>query len=209
MNQSKDYLQDLSDIRNMMEKSSRFISLSGLSGVFAGVFALIGAYAAHSYLQGNIYTYQEFISLAQYSETMNFLLLDAIFVLVLSITTGILLTTRKARKNGQKLLDATAKRLLINLFIPLAAGGIFCIALLLRGDIALIAPCTLLFYGISLLNASKYTFNDIRYLGICQILLGLISAFYVGYGLLFWSLGFGVLHILYGSLMYFKYERKA
>lgn len=209
MDHSKDYLQDLSDIRNMMEKSSRFISLSGLSGVFAGVFALIGAYTAHSYLQGNIYTYKEFITLTQYSETMNFLLMDAIFVLVLSITTGILLTTRKAIKSGQKLLDATAKRLLVNLFIPLAAGGIFCLALLLRGDIALIAPSTLLFYGIALLNASKYTFNDIRYLGICQILLGLISSFYVGYGLLFWSIGFGVLHILYGSLMYFKYERKA
>jgi hypothetical protein len=59
-----------------------------------------------------------------------------------------------------------------------------------------------------LINASKYTFNDIRYLGFCEIILGLGAAVYVGYGLYFWALGFGILHIIYGAMMYYKYERK-
>jgi hypothetical protein len=44
-------------------------------------------------------------------------------------------------------------------------------------------------------------------LGICEIGLGLIASIYMGYGLLFWAVGFGVLHIIYGIVMYMKYER--
>lgn len=212
MNKEKDHLAQLQEIRSLMERSSRFISLSGLSGVFAGVFALLGALAAYMKLGNNlnISTYYEYpvsSSIESNQHVLTFFIVDAILVLAASLTVGVLLTWRSSKKNGQTIWDATAKRMLINLMIPLATGGLFCMILLMHGLIGLVAPATLIFYGLALINASKYTLNDIRYLGICEIVLGLLAAVFIGFGLVFWAVGFGVLHIVYGLLMYNKYER--
>jgi hypothetical protein len=215
MDKQNEHLENLSQIRSLMERSSRFISLSGLSGVAAGIFAIIGAAAAYFYLGKHTYSssarpYYEYA----YSESGDpdahfclFFLMDGILILIASLTTVLILTTRKAKQKGQSIWDPIAKRLLINLMIPLVAGGLFCLILMYHGLVALIAPTTLIFYGLALLNASKYTLDDIRYLGICEIGLGLISSMYIGYGLIFWTIGFGVLHIVYGTLMYKKYEK--
>ncbi|MDO9184514.1 MAG: hypothetical protein Q7W13_00775 [Bacteroidia bacterium] len=206
MTDSKEHLQTITDIRSMMERSSRFISLSGLSGVFAGIFALCGAYAAYIKLNSLNGIYR-LLNDSAFMDVVVFLLVDAFVVLLASVAVGIMLTIRSSKKKGIKIWDATAKRLLINLLIPLITGGLFCLVLLSHGLVGLVAPSSLLFYGLALINASKYTLNDIRYLGICEIVLGLIASLYIGYGLLFWAAGFGVLHIVYGAVMYYKYER--
>jgi hypothetical protein len=214
MEDQKEHLQALSDIRSMMERSSRFISLSGLSGIFAGTFALIGAYLAYARMGSYSENYRSMIQMDRngrlelVDEMLNYLFIVAACVLIASLLVGTLLTMRNSKKRGIKVWDSTAKRLLINLAIPLVTGGLFCLIMLYHGDIGLIAPATLIFYGLALINASKYTFNDIRYLGILEIILGLVSSLYIGYGLFFWAFGFGILHIVYGAVMYFKYERK-
>lgn len=204
-------METLTEIRQLMERSSRFISLSGLSGVFAGLYAIVGAYAAYKYLGLSGLGYfsgRTIVEAAnERSKTLLFLATDAAIILVLAIGTGIFLTTRKARSDGNSIFDAAAKKLIINLSIPLIAGGIFCIALNYHGAFIYVAPAMLIFYGLALVHASKYTRNDIRSLGFAEILLGLVASFIVGYGLLFWVVGFGVLHIIYGTYMYFKYER--
>ena len=207
MTDSKDHLQAITEIRSMMERSSRCISLSGLSGVFAGIFALIGAYLA--YLK--LFSFGESYRLLEgesFADVIVYLVLDAAFVLVASLTVGTLLTIRNSKRKGLKIWDNSAKRLVINLAIPLLAVGVFCMVLLYHSIVGLVAPATLIFYGLALVNASKYTFDDIRYLGLCEIVLGLAGSLFIGYGLLFWAIGFGVLHIVYGTVMYFKYERK-
>ena len=201
--------ETLTEIKHLMERSSRFISLSGFSGIFAGIYALLGAFAAYYYfymqkLQGSDAGIPA-DSLS--SDPVIFLVADAILVLVLAVGTGIFLTTRKARKDGNSLLDAAAKKLIINLCIPLFAGGLFCLALIYHNDWFYVVPSMLIFYGLALVHASKYTRDDVRSLGMSEIILGVISLFVVGYGLLFWSLGFGVLHIVYGAYMYLKYEK--
>lgn len=212
MNKESEHLETLTEIRSLMERSSRFISLSGLSGVFAGIFALLGVTAAYMYLKIGITTpdyYQYAINESgeANSDFYVFFFADAISILVASLAVVGFLTSKKAKQKGQPVWDATAKRLLINMMIPLFAGGLFCLVLLYHGLIGLVAPTTLIFYGLSLLNASKYTLNDIRYLGICQIMLGLVASVYIEYGLLFWAIGFGILHILYGAMMYNKYDK--
>ncbi|MAM19186.1 MAG: hypothetical protein CME35_09465 [Gramella sp.] len=211
MNNEK-YLQDISEIKKMMNRSSRFISLSGLSGVFAGIYAIIGAliaqYILKNYKFSSVSSY-ETIDYPIDSDLTTSLVLVAIGVMVLAILTAVILTTRKARKNNQKIWDATSRRLLFNFFVPLAAGGFFCLVLLQQGIVGLIAPAMLIFYGISLMNASKYTFGDLQNLGLADMILGIIATQFVGYGLYFWALGFGILHIVYGIWMYRKYEAKA
>lgn len=209
----QDHLSTLSEIRSLMEQSSRFISLSGLSGVAAGLFALIGGAAVYFYLDimpfsGERTYYVEALRAEKWGMNyLTFFILDAILVLFAALAAGIFFTSRKAKRKGQKVWDALTLRLLTNLAIPLVAGGIFCIALFYHGLLGFVAPATLVFYGLALINGSKYTLNDIRYLGLFEIALGLIALFKLGHGLEFWIVGFGFLHIIYGTIMYFKYER--
>ncbi|CAM3292486.1 Brp/Blh family beta-carotene 15,15'-monooxygenase [Flavobacterium longum] len=204
----KKYLDDLKNIREMMDRSTQFISLSGLSGVLAGVYALIGAFFAKQILNSHMqrgYDYSGYVTLE--SDTFRNIMAMAIGVLVLSVGTALLMSRIKAKKNGQSLWNATSRRLVINFLIPLVTGGVFALLLLRHQVYGLIAPVTLIFYGLACVNASKHTFRDVRYLGITVILLGLIATEYSGYALEFWALGFGVCHIIYGGIMHFKYER--
>ncbi|MEE1943843.1 hypothetical protein VRU48_01910 [Pedobacter sp. KR3-3] len=208
MSNQEEQLNALSDIRKMMDRSSRFISLSGLSGVFAGLTALGGAFFAHRELEA--YTTGAYGYGVDADITVEFNLLKlGLLVLVIALVGGFLFTYRQSKKKKLPIWDRTTRMLVINLAIPLVAGGLFILALLFQyaNSVGLIAPLCLLFYGLALINASKYTYSDIRILGICQVILGLISTFYVGYGLYFWAIGFGALHIIYGIIMYLKYER--
>ena len=207
MKEAHEYEKDLASIRSMMERSAKFISLSGLSGVLAGVYALIGAAAAYFVAHYPISPFDY----RQYSinerDTFVKLLLIAALVLVASLTTGILLSNKKAKKHGLKFWTPPSQRLFINLAIPLVSGGILILIMLFTGHFGLAAPASLIFYGLALIQASSNTFDEIRYLGFSEIILGLISAAVPGYGLVFWALGFGVLHIVYGGIMYNKYDK--
>lgn len=201
------HLRDLSEIRSLMERSSVFLSLSGLSGILAGAFALIGAFLAYQYMEDQ----PGFLNSPSYQQNASFYTffgVDFALVLLASLTGAAVMSVRRARKKGLPVWDNTSRRMLINLFIPLGAGGLFCGILLLHAP-QLIAATTLVFYGLSLLNASKYTLPDMRTLGILEIVLGLLCGFLVGTvsSLLFWALGFGILHIVYGVVLYNKYER--
>jgi len=208
MKDKKDYIQDIAEMRSMMERSSKFLSLSGLAGVMAGIYALAGAYIAYKifYFNPDEIVYDTLES-GNISFSLLKVILLAIAVLVLAVGTAIFLSYKKANKRGEKLWNPTAKRVMINMAIPLIAGGLLILILILKGLIGFIAPFTLLFYGLALYNASKFTYDEVRSLGLIQIALGLISSYFVGYGLLFWAIGFGVVHIIYGIYLHYRYER--
>lgn len=198
----KDYLKDISEIKNLMDRSSRFISLSGLSGIFAGIYAFVGAAIAYVYLFPKTGEY-----LTLHSWNFKLLLILLASVLILSVITAYLLTTRRAKRNNEKIWDTTTRRLLINFLIPLLTGGIYIIIKLNSQHYGLTASLMLIFYGLALVNASKYTIGNVKYLGYAEIIIGLICAALPGYGLWFWLLGFGVFHVFYGSIMYLKEQK--
>ncbi len=199
---SKDYLKDISEIKNLMSKSSRFISLSGLSGILAGVYALIGAAIAYWLVEN--YSYGV---LTLNGWVFRYCIAILATVALLSIVTALILTTKKAKKQGSKIGDSTSRRLVINFLIPLVVGGLYILTILNQGKYGQTGGLMLIFYGLALVNASKYSIGDIRYLGFIQITLGLIAAFFPGYGFWLWVLGFGIMHIIYGTWMYFKYDK--
>ena len=212
MHESREHLQTLTEIRSLMERSAKFLSLSGLSGVSAGVVALAGAAVVYGRLQTDWfrvlnYNRLELYDTAAHAGIERFLITVALAVLVAALVSGSYFTVRKARRQGLTVGNASSKRLLWAMTVPLATGGVFCVALLYYNLIWLVAPTTLVFYGLALLNGSKYTLRDVESLGYCEIGLGLLSLFWPGYNLLAWAVGFGVLHIVYGLAMYFKYER--
>ncbi len=198
---SKDYLKDISEIKNMMNKSSRFISLSGLSGILAGIYALIGAYIAY-YL---VVTYSNGVLILD-GWVFRYCLLTLFTVALASIVTGIILTTKKAKKQNANVWDATSKRLVVNFIIPLLVGGLYIIIILSQGKYGQSGGLMLIFYGLALVNASKYSIGDIKYLGYAELILGLIGSWKPGYSFWLWIIGFGILHIIYGAWMHFKYD---
>jgi hypothetical protein len=209
--EEKEIHDELTAIRGLMERSSKFISLSGLSGILAGVYALVGAAAAYFIIQNNPIAASNSVSFFEMlNNAINVLLsfvVIALLVLIVSITTAIILSRRKAKRKEQSIWGTTSRALLFHMFIPLLTGGLLIILFLYQGNIGLIAPAMLIFYGLALVSASNFTFTDVKYLGLIEITLGLIAACFPGYGLLFWAIGFGVLHIIYGSMMYLKYDR--
>ena len=208
MKEGRDYIQDIAEIRSMMERSSKFLSLSGWAGIMAGVYALSGAYIAYQVFHFNPEEVAYGAGQAPgLSSGLLQVILLAILVLLLALGTAIFLSQRKANKRGEKIWNATSKRLLANMAVPLVTGGIFILIVISKGLIGLVAPLTLLFYGLALYNASKFTYGELRFLGMIQIALGLIGSWFIGYGLLLWAIGFGLVHIAYGIHIHFRYER--
>jgi hypothetical protein len=214
MNESAKLSSELRDIKQMMERSSRFISLSGLSGISAGICALVGAWLGNETIKtygiaagslrrslDDTYTLLHVYSL--YSRLFQIALLTFLAALI----SAFIFTYRRSKKTNVPIWGNTAQRLIINVTIPVVAGGIFLLALINNGVFGFIAPGCLIFYGLGVLNASKYTLPETRYLGYSEILIGLINLFFIGYGLYFWAIGFGFIHIIYGVFMWWKYER--
>ena len=194
--------EDIKVIREMMERSSKFQSLNGLSLVIAGGVAVAGAMFAYFYLLRDP-------SLTDFNRMQETLILfaDALVVLILAVGSITLFSWRKAKKNKQNLFNKVTMRAAYNLLIPLVAGGIFSLVLLYNGNIGYIASSTLIFYGLALINASKFTADEIHFLGICEVIIGLLAAVYLYHGLYWWTIGFGVCHIIFGTVMYIKYDK--
>jgi len=205
-----DSLQEVKDIRRLMERSSRFISLSGLSGIAAGVFAIIGAAIARYVIFENYYiSYNDrgYFAADDFKSLKLQLIVLATGIFASAFFSAFYFTWRKSNQQGHSLWNPISRRLFWNMAIPLIAGGVFILGMLQYNEWRFVAPACLMFYGLALVNASKYTLTDIRYLGYCEIIVGLINMQWIKYGLYFWAFGFGVLHIVYGIVMWWKYER--
>jgi len=215
MNVQNESLQELRHIKQMMERSSRFISLSGLSGIAAGLCALAGAWFAYSRI--SLYSHEHSGAFSEdagtdvlgsgFSALINDLVITALLTFGSAVAASFIFTYLRSKKTGIPLWGTTTLRLLWNMVIPLLTGGLFLIKCMQLGQYGLIAPGCLIFYGLTLVNAAKYTLGEIRYLGYGEILLGIMNLWMIGYGLYFWAAGFGVLHIIYGAVMWSKYER--
>jgi hypothetical protein len=197
MNESDKLLAELKDIREIMQRSSKFLSLSGLSGILVGIYALLAAFIAYPLTQMKMpaQNQTEFIN-----ELLSHLIPIAGILLLVSLLTIFLLTIKQAKKEQKPIWGPGSKLLLLNLLIPLATGAILTTIFIFRGYYEIISPALLIFYGLALVNAAKYTRPEILGLGIAEILLGLIAAIFPAYGLYLWAVGFGVIHIIYGAI---------
>lgn len=201
--EQKDLFKELGEIRLLMEKSSKFVSISGLSGVLIGCYALLGTLLGYYAIASPETVINRFAS-GQTIPTL--FLIVALLILTLSLLTGWLMARKKAKKNKQSIWNITSKSLLFAVSIPLITGGVLALVLLSQGYYHLIAGILLIFYGLALAAGSIYTFTEVKWLGILEICLGLMAVCLPDHGLMLWGLGFGVLHIIYGFIVYKKYE---
>ncbi|HEX7492869.1 MAG TPA: hypothetical protein VF346_01510 [Bacteroidales bacterium] len=210
MENKLDYSDDIKTIKKIMEESSRFLSLSGLSGLFAGFLAILGACIAHfGILRSKSFFLDENLSSLSVQETSSMkikLITDAILVLLLALAGSLYFSYRKARRKGQKIWTPVSRRLLLSLIIPLIAGAFFIMIFYQESQWQLIVPAMLIFYGLALISAGKFTYSEVFYLGLAELLTGFSAAIFQGSTIFFWILGFGFFNIAYGLIMYRKYE---
>lgn len=177
-----------------MERSTRTPSLSGIAGILIGIVAL-GGVGVFRWLEGG---------------SANLLrdgILAALTTLLLAISLALHFSYRMAQRQRLPLRSRPLDLVVIELSIPLAAGGAFCIALLLQGLFSYLPFAMLTFYGLGLVSASKFAVREVRWLGLTELLLGICSAFVPGWGPGLWATGFGGAHILYGVRIYLRYEK--
>jgi len=205
---NSNYLEDIKDIKSLMESRSRFLSLSGMSGILSGVYALIGAFVAN-YLarSANSIAYND-VKAGVMSPIVMQLVGLAILVFICALITAYYFTYKKAKGKQQKVWTKATYRTLVSFCVPFATGGLVTLILLWKGQFYNIAAFTLIFYGLALYCAGVYTYKDVQWLGISEVIVGIAALWQPGYSLYFWALGFGVLHIVYGTIMYFKYDLK-
>jgi hypothetical protein len=210
MEEKNVHLNTLLDIKQMMERSSRFISLSGLSGIGAGICALGGAFFTFRMMVAERVHGADYRQLAfeTRTEVQQTLLLIGGVTFTAALLVAFAFTYIRSVKTGNAIWGVSARRLMWNTMIPLVVGGIVSIRFIEFGYGGLVAPTCLLFYGLALINGSKYTVSEIRWLGFSELILGIANLWLIGYGLMFWAFGFGVLHIVYGAMMWWKYEKQ-
>ncbi len=196
-------LETLQEIRNLMERNSRFIGLSGWSGIAAGICALVGATLAYPIVTNRLET-REYYS----DSELKALMFIGLFTFIAALISAFIFTYFKTKKANIPVFGKASKRLTWTVMVPIFVGGIFLLKLISWKIFGLVAPGCLIFYGIALFATGKQTVNETRYLAYCEMALGCIALFKVGYGLFFWAIGFGLFHILYGARMWYKYERK-
>ena len=210
-------LETLQDIKRIMERSSRFISLSGWSGISAGICALLGAWVAHNRISAYLHIrrggsfYRGEVATINNSAASLFqdLIVIAAITFIAAFVSAFLFTWIRSKRSGTPMWDRTVQRLFWNTVLPMVVGGLVILRAMQLGYFEFVAPGCLIFYGLALVNASKYTLGEVRYLGYGQLVLGIINMWASGGGLYFWAAGFGVLHIVYGALMWWKYERQS
>lgn len=191
-------------------RSPRFISLSGWSGIWVGVTALIGAYIAYRWLQKPGY---DEVGVTLHATTEHFdkftnnIIYLGIAIFVVAIGGALFFTRRKAQRMGRHTWNNASRLLVAQLFYPVFAGGVFCLLFIYYGSGMFVVPACLVFYGLALISAARHTISDIRYLGMLEVALGCTAMFFPGYGLIFWAIGFGVLHVFYGAIMRGKYDK--
>jgi hypothetical protein len=211
MDVQKQPIEDLRDIRKYMDQSSRFISLSGWSGISAGTCALIAAFYTATRIEcwkrGDC-PFDRMIAEGG-PNLQGTLVKIAIVTFCAAFVLAFLFTWLRSRKTGVPIWGYTARKVMIHLTVPIAVGGLFLWRMMELGEYALLAPGCLIFYGLGLVSAGKYTLSEIRYMGYLQLLLGVINLYMIGYGLYFWAAGFGLVHIIYGIIMWNKYERNS
>ncbi|HWR74573.1 MAG TPA: hypothetical protein VN276_02990, partial [Bacteroidales bacterium] len=204
------HLEDIKVIKKIMEESSRFLSLSGLSGIVAGLLAIAGAVAANLIINGapaaeEWYSVPLTADPAWHRSTV-LLFADMAAVLVLSLAAAVLFSSRKARKSGLSAWTPVTRRMLASLLLPLVTGGLFIFITLSRVPANVTIASTLIFYGLAVISAGKFTFGEIHRLGVLEVLTGLVCLLVPQWSVFIWALGFGVIHIGYGLFMHLRYK---
>jgi uncharacterized membrane protein YjjP (DUF1212 family) len=194
--------KDLERIIEIMERSSICLSLSGLGGISAGIVALISASWAYYYLL--------FCNTHDVTALQQKLLLWAAVTFIVAFLSMLFFSYRRSKKMKLPFWNKPTRRLILSFAIPFIAGSFIILWVLNKPQYHfLLSPVSLIVYGIAMFCGSHYSTKETSYLAVSEMFLGCLTLWLpANYGLFMWAIGFGVLHIIYGAVVWSRYERK-
>jgi len=190
-----------------MERHSSFFSLSGFTGILIGIVGCIAIFLVDTMTHGYGINFDGFSQLP-----ILFLEIGIMVIGILTIVLSLFILWKrgrnKAKKNKQGLWNAFAKKQRINLLLLLLVFLVILILIGSKGYYRLITPLLLSFYGLLLLNLSRFQSKSLLFLGLATLILGIVS--YVSYTdkIFLLALGVGIFPIIYGLLTFNKSKKQ-
>lgn len=181
-------LDNLTYIRDTMERAAEFTAVPGWGGVGMGATALVAAVVS---------------SFARTPDEWLGIWLAEAF---LAGSIGLWAMSRKARRAGVPLFAGPARRFLLTLSPPLAAGALATLALERAGFLSVLPGLWLLLYGTAVVTGGAFSVRIVPVMGLGFMLLGAIALFSPSsWGNGFLAAGFGGLQIVFGLLIARRY----
>ena len=181
-------IDNLRFIRDTMERASSFTAVPGWGGVAMGASALVAAIVS---------------TRARSSEEWLGIWLAEAFV---ALAIGVWAIAVKARRVNVPLFAGPARRFLLTLSPPLAAGALVTLALQRAGMMAVLPGIWLLLYGTAVVTGGAFSVRIVPVMGVGFMLLGTIALFCPpAWGTAFLAAGFGGLQIIFGILIARRY----
>jgi hypothetical protein len=181
-------MDNLRYIRETMERSQSFTAVSGVGGVLMGLIALGATF------------------LAVRSETTEAWVTVWMSAAVLSLGIALVAMTMKARAAGGSLLVGAGRKFAWNLTPPLLVGGLLTVAMTQMGAATLLPGVWLLLYGTGVVTGGAFSVRVVPLMGLAFMLVGAAALFApAAWGNLFMAGGFGLLHIVFGIVIWRKH----
>jgi len=181
-------MDNLQFIRETMERSAVFTSVPGYGGALMGATAVGAAIIAHS---------QPLIT--------NWLIVWLVEA-ALAFSIGFFALWQKSKNSGESLASVPAKKFALAFAPPIVAGIILTALFYYRGFFEFLPCAWLTLYGTAVVTGGAYSVKIVPTVGWIFVALGAVAAFAPARaGNLLMALGFGVLHIVFGSIVARRY----
>jgi hypothetical protein len=175
-------IEDLRFIRRTMEGGAAFTAVPGWGGVGMGLTALAAA------------------ALAAAQPSAEGWLLVWIVEAVLAVAIGSVAIYRKARRAELPVLSGAGRKFVLSFLPPALAGAVLTVAIWQAGADSLLPGVWLLLYGAAVVTGGAFSVKIVPVTGICFMVLGVLALLATpAAGDLFMAVGFGGLHIVFGT----------
>jgi len=181
-------MDNLSFIRQTMERATAFTAVPGWGGVAMGVLALAAALVADTRP-----------SAAEWAATW-------LVTSALALTLGGWTMAAKARRAGTTVFSYSGRRFVLSYLPPLAVGALLSGVLVRAGLYEALPGTWLLLYGTGVVTGGAFSVRVVPLMGLCFMGLGVVALFGpAGWGNVLMAAGFGVLHIVFGLIIARRY----
>ena len=180
--------ENLRVIRALMERSTKFSTFSGLSGVCAGMASIIGCIITRLYIPDPGAFPVQFLALWS-------------TVIVIAVGADYLLMKRRAAQVGKRVLSRLGKQMVIASVPGLGTGAIVTFYLLQHHLLGSVYPFWMLAYGLAVSATGLFSQREVSLLGVAFLIAGAACLFATGIGLPMMAVTFGGFHIVYGLAM--------
>lgn len=181
-------MDNLTFIRQTMERATAFTAVPGWGGVGMGILALVAAAVAHTRLTP--------------AEWLGTWLATAI----VALTLGGWSMAAKARRAGTAVFSYSGRRFVLSYVPPLLVGALLTGALVRAGLFEALPGAWLLLYGTGVVTGGAFSVRVVPLMGLCFMALGVLALFGpAAWGNALMAAGFGGLHILFGLIIARRY----